>query len=145
MNITKDEARILSELLTDGKYDLSRLATKHNGIETIGALTELEKRLHSVGKDLRRNGRKSHNSFTDCMNRFVNRYKSEQDVTPPKKVKTFKLTKKGKIDAIQLSTASSEDRKTVLLVEDTEGNFFKLGKDAKFHPLPKIKRNPKHK
>ena len=78
MNITKDEARILSELITDGKYDLSRSGTKHTGGETIQALEQLEKKLQQAGKDLRRNGRKSDNSFTDCMNRFVNKYKKSK-------------------------------------------------------------------
>lgn len=78
MNITKDEARILSELLRDGKYDLSRSATKHTSNETIKALEQLEERLHQTGKDLRRNGRKSDNSFTDCMNRFVNKHKKSK-------------------------------------------------------------------
>ena len=60
-----------------------------------------------------------------------------------KKLPTFELTEEGEIDGVTLCTASSEDRKVVLLVEDTEGNFFKLGKDAKFHPLPKTNEKSK--
>lgn len=79
MNITKDEARIIGELLKDGKYDICRDAKKFSSTETMNALEHLEKRLTVFGKDSRRNSRHSNDSWTDCMNRFVNKYKKEYE------------------------------------------------------------------
>jgi hypothetical protein len=75
MNITADEARILSAVLVDGKYDLTKYATKHSGVESMQALEELEIKLRTGSKDMRRNGRKSSNGFSDCLNRFVSKHK----------------------------------------------------------------------
>lgn len=63
------------------------------------------------------------------------------NVAPPKKLKTFKLTKKGKIDAIRLGTASSDDSELAVIIETRGGNFHKLGTDGQFHPLPKAEEN----
>jgi hypothetical protein len=71
MKITKDEARILSQALKEGKYTMLECSTKFNPNTTVTALTKLEERLAVAGKDERRLGRKSFNDFNDCMNRFV--------------------------------------------------------------------------
>lgn len=71
MKLTKDEARILSEALREGKYNLLNCGTKFNPNTTVKALTKLEERLATAGKDERRFGRKSMNDFHNCMNRFV--------------------------------------------------------------------------
>ncbi len=71
MKLTKDEARILSEALKAGKYDLLNCGTKFDPNTTVKALTKLEERLAVAGRDERRFGRKSLNSFHNCMNRFV--------------------------------------------------------------------------
>jgi len=75
MNITTDEARILSAVLVDGKYNIAKYANKHTSIESMQALEELEIKLRTGSEDMRRNGRKSNNDFNDCMNRFVSKHK----------------------------------------------------------------------
>lgn len=70
MKITKDEARILSVVLEEEKFNL---IDKHNSMrsELYYKLTELEEKLEKFGKDQRRTGRTSINDFTDCLKRFV--------------------------------------------------------------------------
>lgn len=72
MKITKDEARILSIILADAKYDLAE--KKH--IENLfDALTDLENRLEESGKDKRRYGRRTLNDFSDCLKRIAKKNK----------------------------------------------------------------------
>jgi len=73
MKLTKDEARILSEALRAGKYDLLESGTKFDPNTTVKALTKLEERLVIAGRDERRFGRKSMNDFHNCINRFVSK------------------------------------------------------------------------
>ena len=71
MNLTKEEAWILCTVLRTGKYELLNSGTKFDPNTTVKALTELEERLAIASIDERRFGRKSLNSFHNCMNRFV--------------------------------------------------------------------------
>jgi hypothetical protein len=73
MKLTKDEARILSEALRAGKYDLLESGTQFDPNTTVKALTKLEERLAIAGRDERRFGRKSMNDFHNCINRFVSK------------------------------------------------------------------------
>lgn len=72
MKLTKDEARILGEVLSDGKYDLVEVGVNDGVYE---ALTDLEERLMEAGKDRRRYGRTSMNDFSDCLKRLVQTHK----------------------------------------------------------------------
>lgn len=65
MRLTKDEARILADILDSAKYDY----VSHPGL--FDALSELEERLHEAGDDSRRKGRVSMNDFQDCLHRFI--------------------------------------------------------------------------
>ena len=68
MKLTKDEARILGEVLRDGKYDINKSGLPPTIIDN---LVDLENRLLEFGKDERRTGRTSMDSFTDCLKRFA--------------------------------------------------------------------------
>lgn len=70
MNITKDEARILSSALSTAKYELN-----HKCKGSIYKLEELEERLYQYGKDKRRTGRTSFDNFYDCIERYCKRNK----------------------------------------------------------------------
>lgn len=70
MKLTKDEARILGEVLRDGKYDINKSEVP---ISIMDKFVDLENRLLEFGKDNRRTGRTSMDSFTDCLKRFANK------------------------------------------------------------------------
>lgn len=82
MNISKDEARILGEMLGD---HLSEIANHHpqsgNTEERkviYRSLEVLEKRLKVFGKDERRQGRHTLDDFSDCVKRFTLKYVTER-------------------------------------------------------------------
>jgi len=68
MKLTSDEARILGDMMRDGKFTT-------NGYQVIpglmDALTHLEKKLLAFSEDSRRKGRTSQDSFSDCCKRYV--------------------------------------------------------------------------
>lgn len=66
MNINKDEARILAEAISVAKHEWATLP--NGGFAALGAL---EKRLETFGKDKRRNGRTTQDSWNDCLKRFI--------------------------------------------------------------------------
>lgn len=70
MKLTKDEARILSVLVANGKHDFVE-DRPLNLRRLYEALTALEDRLTNACKDARRLGRTSQNDFNDCLVRFV--------------------------------------------------------------------------
>jgi len=73
MNITKDEARIISMALGDYKYSVAEKApTTELANKVIGAFNRFEGKLDQFSKDERRTGRKSRNDFSDAITRFVN-------------------------------------------------------------------------
>lgn len=73
MKITKDEAYILSYILDEAKYDIvQNRDNKHN---LFAALSNLQVKLDLYSVDLRRIGRKSQNSFSDVLRRFIDKYK----------------------------------------------------------------------
>ena len=73
MRITKDEARILSAALESHKYALTELIsrTKVEALYTIEALETLEQKLEVIGKDQRRKGRRSYDTLSDVLKRFI--------------------------------------------------------------------------
>jgi len=73
MRITKDEARILSACLESHKYDLANLIgrTKDEALNAIEALETLEEKLDVCGKDQRRKGRRSIDTLSEVLKRFI--------------------------------------------------------------------------
>ena len=76
MRITKDEARILAIIVSDGKYEINNLFPADIQNQTIQAFISLEERLRKYGKDNRRNGRKSMDYLDDCLKRFLSKNSS---------------------------------------------------------------------
>lgn len=74
MKLTKDEARILSEILGRAKYEF--VHGPYGRENLYDALTKLEYKLDEACKDERRKGRTSMNDFTDCLKRFVAQYQN---------------------------------------------------------------------
>ena len=72
MNITKDEASILSTALNEIMYEFTERISdsKEEANKNIQAFTNLSDRLDRFSNDGRRTGRKSLNSFTDVLKRF---------------------------------------------------------------------------
>lgn len=70
MNITKDEARILAEALSEDKYAMVDKMPKEVSTKVFDALEDLENRLTEFGQDKRRNGRTSQNDFSDLLKRY---------------------------------------------------------------------------
>ena len=75
MKLSKDEARILATVLADAKYTLLNQASisLETRTQAFQNLAILEDKLNNAGNDLRRKGRKSHDSFTDMIKRFANK------------------------------------------------------------------------
>ena len=78
MKLTKDEARMLSNLLWDEKESLSEYVgeDKQERIKAVNAFEDLSRRLKHFSYDERRIGRKSRNDFSDCLKRIVKRYEN---------------------------------------------------------------------
>ena len=78
MKLTKDEARILSNLLWDEKESLSEYVgeDKQQRIKAVNAFEDLSRRLKHFSYDERRIGRKSRNDFSDCLKRIVKRFEN---------------------------------------------------------------------
>jgi hypothetical protein len=75
MKLTKDECRLLSAILDDGKFDFVQSSRKiPNG--TFEVLQKLELKLDEASRDKRREGRTSQNDFSDLIKRMV---KKDQD------------------------------------------------------------------
>jgi hypothetical protein len=72
MKLTRDEARILAFFIEVAKYDAD--LTK----EQFSAVEDLQKRLKQSGKDLRRKGRTSMDTWQDMMKRFVKMYQKSK-------------------------------------------------------------------
>ncbi len=72
MKISKDEAMILADALSEAKYSYLDLLSKnkYDNIVNLGSFDALESALIRYGKDKRRTGRTSQNSFTDMLKRF---------------------------------------------------------------------------
>lgn len=71
MKLTKDEARILADLVYEGKHKMARNYYGKYREALFEALNKLEEKLNIAGEDKRRKGRKSMNDFTDCQDRFI--------------------------------------------------------------------------
>ena len=69
MRITKDEAYILASALEEAKYEMNNAVGSSDAL-IFRALTKLQERLAEFGKDERRNGRKSQNSYYDIIKRY---------------------------------------------------------------------------
>ena len=68
MKLTKDEARILGDMMRDGKFTTNSYQVIPGLMDK---LTHLEKRLIAFSEDSRRKGRTSKDTLTDCLKRFV--------------------------------------------------------------------------
>ena len=66
MNLTKDEARILAEALEVAKYEWTSLP--EGGFNK---LTQLQERLTEFGKDQRRKGRTTQDTWSDLLKRYI--------------------------------------------------------------------------
>ena len=71
MRITKDEAYILASALDEAKYEMNN-AVGSSDFPVFEALTKLQERLAEFGKDERRMGRTSQNSYHDILKRYSN-------------------------------------------------------------------------
>ena len=71
MKLTKDEARLLGNMLADYKYELQ---TSVHINEFIDPLTVLENKLQLAGCDHRRQGRTTQDSFDDCLKRIIKKH-----------------------------------------------------------------------
>ena len=74
MKITKDEAAILYASLYEHKYVLNDQIVDYAKKESINSMMmfeNLEYRLLEFSSDKRRKGRKSRNTFTDILRRFI--------------------------------------------------------------------------
>ena len=87
MKLTKDEARMLSDLLWDEKESLSEYVgdDKEERIKAVLAFEDLSRRLKHFSHDERRIGRKSRTTFSDCLKRIVKRF--ENNLTKERKSK----------------------------------------------------------
>ena len=73
--LNKDEFRVIWWLVSEYKYDIY---DAYNGVEKkdiIKVMDIIEERLLYLSLDKRREGRKSFNHFSDCLNRLVQKYK----------------------------------------------------------------------
>lgn len=66
MNLTKDEARILAEGLEVAKFEWTSLPEG-----AFNKLTQLQERLTEFGKDQRRKGRTTQDTWADLLKRYV--------------------------------------------------------------------------
>lgn len=66
MKINKDQARIVAEALEGFKYNCQEIRQTN----TFDEISNLQKKLEDYGKDNRRRGRTTQDSFTDCLKRF---------------------------------------------------------------------------
>lgn len=80
LKISKDEARVLSDLISEYQADYSHTVypndSKEKRLELVNALESLANRLSEYGQDQRRQGRTSQNRYGDCIKRFI---KTESD------------------------------------------------------------------
>jgi len=73
--LNKDEFRVIWWLVSEYKYDIY---DAYNGVEKkdiIKVMDIIEERLLYLSLDKRREGRKSINTFCDCLDRIVKKYK----------------------------------------------------------------------
>ena len=71
MRITKDEARILSEAMSDYKYKVVEGNNSYKELGVFNKLYDLQYKLELFGDDKRRLGRTSQDNFNDCLIRFT--------------------------------------------------------------------------
>jgi hypothetical protein len=69
--LTKDELRIVCWLVSEYKYDIYEAYKGNDRQGIIKCMEILEERLIKLSFDKRRVGRKTLNSFNDCLNRFI--------------------------------------------------------------------------
>jgi len=73
--LNKDELKVVWWLVSEYKYDIYNY---YNGVERkdiIKVMDIIEERLLDLSWDKRREGRKSINTFCDCLDRLVKKYK----------------------------------------------------------------------
>jgi hypothetical protein len=69
--LSKDELKIIWWLVSEYKYDIYEAYKGDDRKGIIKAMDILEERLLELSWDKRREGRKSFNHFSDCLNRFI--------------------------------------------------------------------------
>jgi hypothetical protein len=75
MRITKDEARILAEAMSDYKYKVVEGNTSYKELSVFNKLYDLQYKLELFGDDKRRNGRTTEDNFHDLIVRFAKQNK----------------------------------------------------------------------
>jgi hypothetical protein len=70
MTLTRDEARILAKVMSEGKYNI---ADEYTHLNVFPYLDRLHDKLRDAGDDKRRSGRNSMDSFEDLLKRFKNK------------------------------------------------------------------------
>jgi hypothetical protein len=75
MRITKDEARILAEAMSDYKYKVVEGNTSYKELGVFEKLYDLQYKLEMFGDDKRRNGRTTEDNFHDLIVRFAKQNK----------------------------------------------------------------------
>ena len=71
MRLTKDEARILAEAMSEYKYKVVEKSPYYKELGVFSKLFDLQKKLEMFGDDKRRNGRTSQNNFYDLIKRLT--------------------------------------------------------------------------
>jgi len=71
MRLTKDEARILAEAMSEYKYKVVEKSPYYKELGVFSKLFDLQHKLEMFGDDKRRNGRTSQNNFYDLIKRLT--------------------------------------------------------------------------
>jgi hypothetical protein len=75
MRLTKDEARILAEAMSDYKYKVVEGNNSYKELGVFNKLYDLQYKLEMFGDDKRRNGRTTEDNFHDLIVRFAKQNK----------------------------------------------------------------------
>jgi len=73
--LNKDEFKVIWWLVSEYKYDIYDDYNGDDRKDIIKVMDIIEERLLDLSWDKRREGRKSINNFSDCLNRLVKKYK----------------------------------------------------------------------
>jgi hypothetical protein len=71
MRLTKDEARILAEAISDYKYKVVEGNISYKELGVFDKLYDLQYKLELFGDDKRRNGRTTQDNFNDLIKRLT--------------------------------------------------------------------------
>jgi hypothetical protein len=71
MRLTKDEARILAQAMSDYKYKVVEGNNSYKELGVFNKLYDLQYKLEMFGDDKRRNGRTTEDNFNDLIKRLT--------------------------------------------------------------------------